>query len=64
MEVVIHFDCYFDNYVKTNIRISKLTGMHEMMLLEVRELCEAFGANIALEGSLAGVRPQVYLEIR
>lgn len=38
--------------------------MHEMMLLEVCELCEAFGANVALEGPLAGVRPQVHLEIR
>lgn len=44
--------------------ISKLTSMHEMMLLEVCELCEAFGANVALEGPLAGVRPQVHLEIR
>lgn len=35
-----------------------------MMLLEVRELCEAFGANVALEGPLAGMRPQVYFEIR
>lgn len=56
-----HFDCYS---AKSNIQISKLTGMHEMMLLEVRELCEAFGANVALEGSLAGMRPQVYFEIR
>jgi len=38
--------------------------MYEMMFLKVRELCEAFGANVALEGPLAGVRPQVYLEIR
>lgn len=58
-----HFDCYSDNYVKINIRI-KLTSMHEMMLLKVCELCEAFGANVALEGPLAGVRPQVHLEIR
>lgn len=59
-----HFDCYSDNHVKINIRISKLTSMHEMMLLEVCELREAFGANVALEGPLAGVRPQVHLEIR
>ncbi|KAL0115208.1 hypothetical protein PUN28_010663 [Cardiocondyla obscurior] len=30
-----------------------------MMFLKVCELCEALGANIAFEGSLAGVRPQV-----
>lgn len=59
-----HFDCYSDNYVKVYIRISKLTSMHEMMFLKVCELCEAFGANVALEGPLAGVCPQVHLEIR
>lgn len=59
-----HFDYYSDNHVKINIRISKLTSMYEMMLLEVCELREAFGANVALEGPLAGVRPQVHLEIR
>jgi len=59
-----HFDCYFDNNVKINTCISKLTGMYEMMFLKVCELCETFGANVALEGPLAGMRPQVYLEIR
>lgn len=52
-------NCYFDN-----TRINKLTGMHEMMLLEVRELRKTFGTNIALEGSFTGVRPQMYFEIR
>ncbi|KYQ58035.1 hypothetical protein ALC60_03087, partial [Trachymyrmex zeteki] len=34
-----------------------LTGMHEMMLLEMRELCEAFGTNVAFEGSFARMCP-------
>lgn len=58
------FYCYFNNYVKVNARINELTGMYEMMLLKMCELREAFGANIAFKGSLAGVRPQVYLKIR
>ncbi|KYM78411.1 hypothetical protein ALC53_11066 [Atta colombica] len=40
-----------------------LTGMHEMMLLEMRELSEAFGTNVTFEGPFARMRPQVYLEI-
>lgn len=41
-----------------------LTGMHEMMLLKVRELREALRADVALEGPLAGVGSEVHLEIR
>lgn len=38
--------------------------MYEMMLLKMRELRETLGADIALEGSLAGVRPEMHLKIR
>lgn len=41
-----------------------LTGVHEVVLLEVGELGEALGADVALERPLAGVRPQVDLEVR
>lgn len=34
------------------------------MLLEMRELREALGADVALEGPLAGVRPEMHLEVR
>jgi hypothetical protein len=42
----------------------RLTGMDEVVLLEVGQLGEALGADVALEGPLARVRPQVDLEIR
>lgn len=37
--------------------------VHQMVLLEVRQLGKTFGANVTMEGPLAGVRPQVDLQI-
>lgn len=34
------------------------------MLLQMRQLSEALGADVALERSFPGVRPQVHLEVR
>lgn len=41
-----------------------LTGVDEMMLLQVGQLRETLGANVTLERPLAGMSPQMYLEIR
>lgn len=41
-----------------------LTGVDEMMLLQMGQLRETLGANVTLERPLAGMGPQMYLEIR
>lgn len=41
-----------------------LTCMDEVMLLQVGKLRETLGANVTLERPLAGMSPQMYLEIR
>lgn len=38
--------------------------MDEVMLLQVGKLRETLGANVTLERPLAGMSPQMYLEIR
>lgn len=38
--------------------------MHEMMFLEMCELRETLGADVTLEGPLAGMCSEVHLEVR
>jgi len=37
--------------------------VHQVMLLQMRQLCEALRAHITLEGSFAGMGPQMHLEV-
>jgi len=41
-----------------------LTGVDKMMLLQMRELRKALGADGAFEGPFARVRPKVHFKVR